>query len=158
MNAINSDKTFTDAAGRESRELSARVRALETALSELKETVEYGFEHIDESNLSAETVEKLSLGDSAQTGTVTVGQFAANLRLTLRGRDLSLGSGGIPLNTVRLPYTGIRDYEATDACWPVGSVYLTAGELPPEDTLGVGVWQELTAPEGLDCACYERVE
>lgn len=136
--------------------LLARVTALENALAELKDAVEYGFDNIDETNLTAETVEKLAAGTDARSDSVSVGQFAAGLRLTLRGRDLSLGSGSIPLNTVRLPEPGIRDYEATDACWPVGSVFMTTSDAMPEDLIGIGEWENVT-PQGADFLYYERI-
>ena len=136
--------------------LAQRITALENALAELKDAVEYGFDNIDETNLTAETVEKFAAGGSAKADSVSVGQFAAGLRLTLRGRELSLGSGPIPLNTVRLPEPGIRDYEAADACWPVGSIYATVSDALPEDLIGIGEWENVTPP-GAEFLYYERV-
>lgn len=155
MSIFNNTKNYAGH-DNELNRLLARVNALETALADLKEAVEYGFDNIDETNLTRETVEKLALAGNAQTDSVSVGQFAAGLRLKLRGQELSLASGSIPLNTVRLPEPGIRDYEAVDACWPVGSVYTTTTDALPEDILGVGEWEDITLP-GADACAYERI-
>lgn len=142
------------------------LRQISEYLQQLSEQLRYELSHVDDMNMTAETVSKLNK-TADNSGTVTLQQFVAGLRIALNGTTLTLKSGNIELNNVGLASltsgligTSEAQDAAFEALYPIGTIYTTANTTDPiTDILPFDAeWQEVTPAGETGYKQYKRIE